>query len=184
MPGLVLLNGGPAVDKSTIARLWAARRPLGLALDIDVVRALLPSWQNDPEAAGLAARDLAAAMIRVHLEWGRDVIVPQYLARPEFIDRLNRLADEAGVPFTHVVLTESAQVTEQRFRTRAQRSVDDPARPVLQGDLGAESMSTLLREHDRFLRTRPEAVFVAAIDGDLPATLERLDAVIDGRGRD
>ena len=186
MPVLVLLNGAPASGKSTLARLWAEQRPLALALDIDVVRSMIPSWQEDPESAGLAARDLAVAMIGIQLELGRDVIVPQYVARAAFVDRLTELAHRHRVPFVHIVVRERAEITEQRFRARASAHESDPKRvsPVLYGPLGSEPMEDVIAAHERFIDQRAEAVVVAAVDGDLPESLHRLQEAIerDSRG--
>ena len=47
MPHLVLINGAPASGKSTLARMYADEHPLTLALDIDVLRAMLGCrWTN------------------------------------------------------------------------------------------------------------------------------------------
>ena len=76
MPKLVLLNGPPAVGKSTLARRYAHDHPLTLVLEIDAVRAMLGSWLEEWERSGPAARQIALAMARTHLEAGHDVIVP------------------------------------------------------------------------------------------------------------
>ena len=186
MPVLVLLNGAPASGKSILARLWAEQRPLALALDIDVVRSMLSSWQDDPEAAGRAARDLAVAMIGVQLERGRDVIVPQYVARAAFVDRLTELAQRHRVPFVHIVVRERAEIAEHRFRARVSAHQGELKRvePVLHGRLGSEPMEDLIAAHERFIDQRAEAVVVAAVDGDLPESLHRLREAIerDSRG--
>ena len=92
---LVLVNGPPASGKSTIADALVATRPLALDLDIDVIRGQLGGWLDDPHAAGLAARALATSMIRTHLSAGHDVVVPQFLARVDFIEELERIAPSA-----------------------------------------------------------------------------------------
>ncbi len=51
MPRLILLNGPPASGKSTLAARFCDTRPFMLNLDVDVIRSLLGSWQNDPHAA-------------------------------------------------------------------------------------------------------------------------------------
>jgi predicted kinase len=48
MARLVLINGAPGSGKSTLARMYVDQHPLVLALDIDVVRAMLGRWLDDP----------------------------------------------------------------------------------------------------------------------------------------
>jgi hypothetical protein len=95
---LVLLNGPPASGKSTIAQRFVDSRPLSLNLDIDVVRSMLGGWLNDPSTAGLTARSLALVMAESHLAAGCDVIVPQFLGRPDFIEQLAGVANRSAAP--------------------------------------------------------------------------------------
>lgn len=44
---LILLNGPPAVGKSTLACRYAADRTLTLNLDVDAVRRLIGGWRDD-----------------------------------------------------------------------------------------------------------------------------------------
>jgi len=88
VPRLLLINGLPGSGKSTLAARYVADRALALCLDVDVVRGLLGDWQEHPHDAGLLARRLALAMARVALREGRDVVVPQFLARPQFLGEL------------------------------------------------------------------------------------------------
>ncbi|MGO4592191.1 AAA family ATPase [Leifsonia sp. 2TAF2] len=104
MPLLVLLNGGPASGKSTLAHLWARERPLALSLDVDVLRAMIADWESHPVDAGLRARELALTMIADHLAHGSDVIVPQFLVNATFIDQLEDAAVKSGARFVEVVL--------------------------------------------------------------------------------
>ena len=96
MAVLILLNGPPAIGKSTIAQHFVESRPLTLNLDIDVIRGLLGDWLDAPVDAGVAARVLALAMAETHLNSGRDVIVPQFLGRVDFLEELAQVVQGAG----------------------------------------------------------------------------------------
>ena len=119
MPRLLLINGLPGSGKSTLAARYVADRPLALCLDVDVVRGLLGAWSDRPHEAGLLARRLALAMARLALGEGRDVVVPQFLARPAFIGELEALAGELGAEFVEVVLVEAPDVAAARLAQRA-----------------------------------------------------------------
>lgn len=118
MPILVALNGPPGIGKTTLANRYAAEHPLALSLDLDLVRGQIGTDPTDSDAAWLAARDLVAAMALVHLRAGHDVVVPQYLGRPAFLDRLAGVAAEAGVPHVEVVLMDHRAAALERFAVR------------------------------------------------------------------
>lgn len=101
---LVLVNGPPASGKSTMAQRFVDSRPLSLNLDIDVVRGMLGGWLDDPSTAGLTARSLALTMADAHLAAGRDVIVPQFLGRTDFIEQLADLANRSAATFAETAL--------------------------------------------------------------------------------
>src|SRR6185312_3813890 len=92
MARLILLNGPPAAGKSTLARRWVADHPFALNLDLDRIWEMIGGWQQDYRLASSLACRLAAAMAGTHLRQQRDVIVPQFLGRPRFIDELAGVA--------------------------------------------------------------------------------------------
>jgi predicted kinase len=168
-PVLVLLNGIPGSGKSTLARAWAERHadPLALAVDVDVVRGMLGRWNEDAEAAGVAARALTIAAIDVHLRAGHDVVVPQYLRRAEFIGELGRAAQEAGARFVECVIVVDAATAASRLASRAAAA----AGPGLEGEV-TESVEAVHADFARFLARRPDAVVLR--DG----TVEDLESAI------
>ena len=175
MPRLILLNGPPGIGKSTIARRFAEAHPLSLCLDIDVVRALLGGWRDDPEQAGRRARALAIEMARTHLAAGHDVVVPQLLARPGFIDQLEDLAAEVGVPFHELVLVAPRPIATARLqaRSRDRSQAGEPDEP-----LTSAAMDEVSDRLDALVAQRPEAVLVAAPEGDLDGTYARVLAAV------
>lgn len=121
MARLVLINGAPGSGKSTLARRYAEEHSLTLVLDIDVVRAMLGRWLDEPGQAGLIARRMALEMARVQLLTGRDVVVPQFLGRLDFVLALQQLCDDVGAEFVEVVLLSDRQDAVQRFTRRSAR---------------------------------------------------------------
>ena len=62
---------------------------------------------------------MAVRMMEEHLSSGFDVVVPQYVARAEFVHQMRRLATDAGADFYEIVLTDSVQSARDRFEARA-----------------------------------------------------------------
>lgn len=160
---LILLNGPPASGKSTLAQRYVDDHPLALNLDIDRVRAMLGRWATRPTEAGLAARTLTIAMARTHLQSGHDVIIPQYLGRPAFLEQLDELAGEKGIRLHEIVLLDSRPNLLRRFRERPDGPDADDAEL-------AEMYDRLLR----IIEQRPNAKIVESADGQVDETYRRL----------
>src|SRR5438128_1246352 len=118
-PALLLLNGPPGIGKSTVARFLTDSRPLSLCLDVDLLRRSLGGWMEHAQESGLLARELAVALAAKHLQSGHRVVVPQFLGRLAFVERLEQLAHDVVVPFVHVVLMADKQEASARFFSRA-----------------------------------------------------------------
>ena len=171
---MVLINGAPASGKSTLARLLAQDRALTLVLDIDSIRGSLGLWEQDPIAAGVAARRLALSMASTHLAAGADVIVPQFLGRADFVIELETVAEAVGAHFYEVVLVSSPQEASERFEARS--TSDEPnhrdARK-LQDTPGAASIAAMYEGLLSMTGTRPRTIYVETVPG-------RIDDAVHG----
>jgi predicted kinase len=160
MPKLVLVNGPPGVGKSTLARRYADAYPMTLALEIDVIRAMIGSWLEAAERSGLAARRIALQAAVTHLEAGYDVIVPQLLTRREFVHDLEVCAEGVGAAFHEVTLVDAKAAVLDRAIGRVEPSGGFSARA-----LAAKQGHSLEDSYDAFmdaLASRPEAVVIDA----------------------
>lgn len=167
---LVLLNGFPGSGKSTLAARYVGDRPLTLALDIDVVRSMLGGWLDQPTQAGLLARQLALAMARAQLLTGRDVVVPQFLGRLEFILELEQLCADVGAHFVEVVLLSDPQDAARRFTRRSATPHSDSHRDaaILLERLGGTP--TLPQMYTKLLEVvskRPATRTILTADGEI-----------------
>jgi predicted kinase len=165
---LLLLNGPPGVGKSTLGQLYVDDHPLALNLDIDRVRSLLGRWQQQTHEAGLLARDLALSMARTHLAAGHDVVIPQFLGRITFIAQLERLADEIGVPFHHIVLLDSKDNALRRFTLRSKtssRTEHVEAGALLRREGGEPALAEMYGRLMEIIRQVPTARIVTSADG-------------------
>jgi len=183
MPRLIVLNGPPAIGKSTIARRYVDEHPLALNLDIDSVRRLLGRWQDAPNEAGLLAREMTLTMARVHLRGGHDVVLPQYLGQPAFLQQAEDVAAEAGASFHEFVLMDGRDEAVRRFTERTARSTEpthvDAGRLVEQFG-GTDALFAM---YDRLLlviSARPRARVVQCPDGAVDEAYREMLAIVGG----
>ena len=117
MATLLLLNGVPAVGKSTMASRFLDDHPLALLVEVDGLRMSLGQWQAVDDSKN-AARTLALTLADAHLQRGYDVVVPQYLGRTEFIEALAAVAARRRATFREVILMDDTGEILRRFRAR------------------------------------------------------------------
>jgi predicted kinase len=158
VPKLVLLNGPPAVGKSTLARRYADEHPLTLVLEIDTVRALLGAWLEEWRRSGTVAREIALAMARTHLEAGHDVIVPQLLVRRPFVDTLQATAESVGASFHEFALLDPREVVLARLEQRHEPEAAFSARALMekQGNAAGDAYDDFVAA----LAERPDAIVI------------------------
>ena len=174
---MILLNGPPSCGKSTLARRYVQEHPLSLNLDVDRIRDLIGGWLDQPHAAGLLARAVALAAARTHLQAGHDVVIPQFLARAEFVEQLDQLAGEVGADFHEIVLLDSKDEVLRRFAERT-RIAADPAHvqvhQLLQRHGGVAALSAMYDRLLDLIATRPAAKVIHSADGVAEQTYQRM----------
>jgi predicted kinase len=172
---LVLLNGPPGIGKSTLAGLLVREQPLALCLDIDLLRRSLGRWDEHPRESGLLARELAVAAARAHLMSGHAVVIPQFLGRLPFVERLEQLAREVGAPFRHIALMDSRENAIARFLARAEAADVSEQHREAAGMAGGEAgLGQMYDALLAVLAARPDAVIVPSMDGAIEGTFLRL----------
>jgi predicted kinase len=179
VPRLILLNGPPASGKSTLARYYADDHPLTLNLDIDRIRAMIGGWRTELSEAGRLARDIALAAARTHLATGHDVVVPQLVARTEFIARLGSLAAVTGATFHEIFLLPGEQPAIRQYAERA-RSVAGAVAPdpAISTDRTVAELTQSYRDILRVLTVRPEAAVIRTRRGEIELAYSELLARI------
>ncbi|HEX4726366.1 MAG TPA: AAA family ATPase [Jatrophihabitans sp.] len=176
MVRLILLNGPPAAGKSTLARRWVADHPFALNLDLDRIWEMLGGWQQNYQLAGSLACQLATAMAGTHLRQQLDVIVPQFLGRPRFIDELAEVAAETGAEFRHLVLLPELATTLVRFAARTDHSVAEQLTELLGGP---DELNRGYQRLVELLPSRPEAEVLRPGEATPEQAYAQLRAVLD-----
>jgi predicted kinase len=170
VPRLIVLNGPPGIGKSTVALRYVEDHPMTLSLEQDVVRGLLGGWRTREAESGALARDLCVAMARIHLLAGRDVVVPQFVANPDYLDRLAELATQVGAEHLEFVLLDDLSSAERRFHAR----INDPFRVEHQRVAAAyiEQAGGYAHQYARLARclANREPVEVHSVEGDPDGT--------------
>ncbi|MER7416942.1 AAA family ATPase [Micromonospora peucetia] len=181
VPRLIVLNGPPGCGKSTLARRYVEDHPLALDLDIDRIRDLIGRWRDHAGPAGLLARAVVLAAAQAHLAGRHDVIIPQFLGRPEFIEQAERVAHDSGAEFHEIVLLDGRENALRRFAERSHTSTD-PAHLDAQRQLDRQGgAAELAAMYDRLLAvvaTRPGTRVVRTEHGRADEAYRRLLACL------
>jgi predicted kinase len=177
-----LINGAPGSGKSTLAAMYADAHPLTLALDIDVVRSMLGRWLDHPTRSGLIARALAVEMARVQLAAGRDVVLPQFLGRVDFIVELEHLCHQVGAEFVELALLSSPRDASNRFVRRSGRPETPAHRDAAALQERSGGVAGLPAMYDRLLEviaSRPGTRTVQTVTGQVEGAYRDLVAHLD-----
>lgn len=173
-PRLLHLNGPPGIGKSTLARRYADERPGVLDADIDLLRMLVGGWQDDFVTTGEIVRPAAMAFVGAHLASGRDVVLPQMVARSSEVERLRSVATAAGATYTQVMLVDDRDAAIARFHRRTgEDALVAHVRDVVARD-GGDRFLAMLHDGLMTLSRRDGVVVVRSDEGDLDGTYARL----------
>jgi len=177
MARLVHLNGPPGIGKSTLSALYADRNRGALNLDVDVLHRLVGGWQDEETDTWPVVWALARVMAATHLEGGRDVVLPQYIAKIDEIIGFEKLAHQHGASFREVVLLDNREAAIARFDRRAQDS-DDPwirhHHRLIERAGGPVVLGTMFDNLMEVVHLRPGTVVVPSAVGAVQETYERL----------
>ena len=172
-PSLLLINGPPAIGKSTLARCWADDHPLSLVVDIDELRVRMGRWDSHPESKRLA-RSLGVALVRSHLQSGHDVVVPQLLGLTDFIEVLEGVAVDEGAEFVEVFLRAPIEVVRARLARRRTELRTPHPQDEIDPALDEELITSAVASLDRIAARRPRTIVVDASSGDVSVVYAEL----------
>ena len=152
-------------------------------LDIDSIRTSMGAWETHDESK-LLARHIAVEMARTHLRGGHDVIVPQLLARPEFIETLAAVAAETGAAFREILLLAPNDDAYARLRSRrAELDRLGVAHPLRTVAVDAEQLGATVASLQAIAAARPTTKVLRTKTGDIEGAYRALsDALAKAEG--
>jgi hypothetical protein len=121
-------------------------------------------------------------MIRTHLAAGHDVFVPQFLGRADFIERLESLAVEAGVPFVEIALTldrDDALAAFEERRTAGDDATHRDAEALVDRSAAADPVGELFDRYETLVAARPNARRVPVRRGEVDAAVAAVGDVLE-----
>lgn len=178
---LIYLNGPPGIGKSTISALYAQRHPGTLNLDIDSLHGLVGGWQDPDNHTHEVLRPVALAMAATHLRGGRDVVLPQYLARTDEIAAFEDVATGQGAGFLEFVLLDGKAESVARFDRRpGSTEWDRHNRRVVSLQGGPAMLAGMYDQLLAITRLRPSAVIISSESGAIEETYARLTEALAG----
>jgi hypothetical protein len=127
------------------------------------------------------ARAISLAGARTHLSAGHDVVVPQFLARVEFIDQLQALSIEIGARFHEIVLLDDKANLLRRFADRARASAEQShidATWLVERDGGEPGLSAQYDQLIALIAARPDARVVRCREGAVERAYQDLLAAL------
>lgn len=182
MPRLIHLNGPPGIGKSTLAQWYVDEHPGVLNLDIDQLRALIGGWRDRFAETGEIVRPVALSMAVAHLRGGRDVVMPQFLARLSEIVRFEAAAHDSGAMFCEIVLMDTKQRSLERFNRRGEDSElpwHQQIQEIVEHNGGQAFLADMHDQLTAVLAERPDATVVPSVAGAIEQTYQALTAVLD-----
>ena len=120
-------------------------------------------------------------MARTHLEAGHDVVIPQFLGRPEFIEQLELLAASVEARFIEVALVVDRQraldaFAERRAAPHGQAHLDAAALVDRSGS--DDPVGEMWDRYSRLLATRSAAHRVVVRRGDIDGTVDDIERLL------
>ena len=113
-------------------------------------------------------------MIGAHLASGRDVVMPQMVARSSEIERFRSAATAAGATYTQVMLVDERDAAIARFHRRTgEGPLLDHVRDVVARD-GGDRFLGMLHDGLMTLSRRDGVVVVRSVEGDPDGTYRRV----------
>ncbi len=175
MTCLIHLNGPPGIGKSTVSALYADRHPGTLNLDIDRLHGLIGGWQDSENHAHEVLRPVALAMAGVHLSGGRDVILPQYLARLDQITAFENIARQNAADFLEFILLDDKDESVARFHRRPDLTAwDQHNRHIVAAQGGTAFLASMYDSLIEVARLRCSAVVIRSQAGAIEETYAQL----------
>jgi chloramphenicol 3-O-phosphotransferase len=176
-PKLIILNGSPAIGKSTIAQKYIDNHPMALKLDIDQLWFMLGQWQKSRPRSSDQKMKLAYVMAGTHLQDGYDVIVAQHLDNISYYKIFESIAAACGANMYEVLLHAPVQQAIERCIERGKASgYPTGFRPggILETEGKDAKIAQMHKAAQQVCARRPKTLTIVSDYGDTQSTYEQV----------
>ncbi len=176
-PKLIILNGSPAIGKSTIAQKYIDNHPMALKLDIDQIWFMLGQWQASRPRSNDQKMKLAYVMAGTHLQDGYDVIIAQHLDNVSYYKIFESIVRASGADMYEVLLHAPVQDAIERCMERGRASgYPTGFRPggILESEGREAKIAMMHKAAQAVCSNRPKTHTIVSEYGDEQSTYDHL----------
>ncbi len=176
-PKLILLNGPPAIGKSTMSQMYVDEHPMALNLDIDKVWWMMGQWQQERPRSHIQKMKLSYVLTEQHLSDGYDVIVAQTMREPGYYEQFDQIAQKCTARLYEFVLIAPLEDAIERCKIRGRANgYETGFRPGGILDLGGreEKLASMYETMLGVISSRQNIVEVRPVLGNINETYHEI----------
>lgn len=152
---LIILYGFAASGKSALAKLYADRNPMTIAIEGDQLIGMIGGWRKNESAARGLVFEYIKSIADIHLQGNKDVMIPYLLNDASHSKEFQKIANKHNAEFFEVYIEIE--------------KIDAVARLISRGGWGEEGSRSLTENDREELEGRFD--YMVNVMNELPSTI-------------